>query len=247
MEVVQMRQIVICDDNPHDIANVRTILHKHISECNMQYDILDFPSGESLIQACEAKTVAPDIIFMDIELDGINGIETVTSINKLLPNCHIIYTTNNLQYATDVYTTEHRYYVLKPEFEQRLPAVFDKIVKLTEESSQEFVIPLKRSGQVVVNKKDIIFVERYGRGTIFNVNNTIYESKLSLVDTGDSIGNNFLIPCHNSFYIGLSHVKTYTRNQIELEYDITIPVSRKYQPLVKSEFTRWTQAHLFHL
>lgn len=242
-----MIQLIICDDNPHDIEKSKLLIQKHLSERNTDYKISDFSSGESLIQACESNLMTPDIIFMDIELDGINGIETVTTINRLLPNCHIIYTTNNLQYATDVYTTEHRYYVLKPEFEKRLPAVFDKITQSNEELDQEFMIPLKRKGQVLVNKKDIIFIERYGRGAKFNVNNITYESNLSLVEAGTAVGANFVIPCHNSFYIGLRHIKSYVRDQIELKFDIIIPISRKYQPLVKKEFTKWTQAHLFNL
>ncbi len=239
-------QIVICEDVLQDREKITYIITLYLRNLNMDYTITAFTSGEALIGACESRKIQPHIIFMDIQLDGMNGIETATIINKIAPNCHIIYLSNHLQFATDVYTTEHRYYVLKSEFEQRIGSVFDKIFT-TDDCEKDCIIPLKHSCQVVVNPKDIIMIERNGRGSKFFVKDTIYESTLPLKDAEALIATDSIVQCHNSFYINLDYIKSYEREQLELKNGLLVPISRKYQPLIRNRFTRWTQEHLFHV
>ena len=56
---------------------------------------------------------------MDIELPDMTGIEVAKEINYLVPYCYIVYVTNHVDYFTDVYSTEHQYYVLKKELKER--------------------------------------------------------------------------------------------------------------------------------
>ncbi|MBQ9068557.1 MAG: hypothetical protein IJ131_05755 [Eggerthellaceae bacterium] len=50
----------------------------------------------------------PDLVFIDIEFDGKpEGIAAVREINERVPNCQVVYLTNYLQYAVDVYQANH--------------------------------------------------------------------------------------------------------------------------------------------
>lgn len=243
------KQLIICDDNKDDLKEIRAVVEDFIQRNQLNYEISEFVSGQKLLQACKEGELQPTIIFMDIELKQEIGIEVVKMINEIMPDTHVVYVTNYLQYATDVYTTEHRYYVLKPELSKRIQGVFDKILKLSEHSKEEVVINLKQNVEIVLHKREIILLEREGRGTKIDVKVDgevkKYHSNIALDEIAERIGNSYITQCHNSFYVGFRFIKLYRRDSILLETDEVIPISRKYQPVVRKEFTKWTKAHLF--
>ena len=70
-----------------------------------------------------------DMLFMDIVLEneeGKNGIDIVTAVNKKWKDCQIVYLTNYLFYATEVYHTEHVFFALKEQFEERIGGFSEK-------------------------------------------------------------------------------------------------------------------------
>lgn len=67
---------------------------------------------------------------MDIELPDMTGIEVAKEINHLVPYCYIVYITNHVDCFTDVYSTEHQYYVLKKELKEHLSQIKEKIWRM---------------------------------------------------------------------------------------------------------------------
>ncbi len=243
------KQLIICDDNRDDLKEIRAVVEDFIQRNQLDYEISEFVSGRKLLQMCKEEKLKPEIIFMDIELNQETGIEVVKMINEIMPDTQVVYVSNYLQYATDVYTTEHRYYVLKPELSKRIQEVFDKILKLSELYIEDVVIHLKQNVEIVLHKRDIILLEREGRGTKVEVRvdgvEKLYHSNMALDKIAERIGSAYITKCHNSFYVGLYFISLYRRDSIVLETGEVISISRKYQQVVRKEFTNWTKEHLF--
>ena len=72
-----------------------------------------FASPAVLLQEIGAHGYTPDIAIVDIQMDEMSGIELAKRINTVLPQCAIIFATSYLSFATDVYETEHAYFILK--------------------------------------------------------------------------------------------------------------------------------------
>ncbi len=69
-----------------------------------------------------------DIVIMDIELDNDSGIDLTIETNRVLPFCQIIYLTSYIQYVSDVYETDHIYYINKVDFDKYFSKAINKAV-----------------------------------------------------------------------------------------------------------------------
>lgn len=106
-------KIIICDDNEEEIVrSKRVILDQKLAE---EKDVTTC-QPEELLKQIEGQALECDLFIMDIEFDGrgYNGITLSTAINELQPESQIIYLTNILEFAPEVYETKHCYFVLRP-------------------------------------------------------------------------------------------------------------------------------------
>ena len=91
----------------------------------MGIEVMCFSTAEELL---EYKETPLDAVFLDIELGRANGIFVAKKLNKVRPNCKIIYMTNYLHYATEIYNTEHIWFVIKSKFTDKIGDIIGKIV-----------------------------------------------------------------------------------------------------------------------
>lgn len=107
-----MYRIAVCDDN-------RALLEAAAERLRIYFEgeeiVLSlFETGEALLNSVREKDCLYQLAILDIELGEMNGIEVGDELNRLLPDCQIIYLTGYLDYAPEVYSTRHTYYVYKP-------------------------------------------------------------------------------------------------------------------------------------
>ena len=86
------------DDEPRMLR----LLHKAITEAEPDAEIMDFTEGDELLAALSEHT--PDVVFSDVELQGMTGLELAVQIKKAVPETKIIFVTGYPQYASDAYS-----------------------------------------------------------------------------------------------------------------------------------------------
>ncbi len=104
--------IALLDDERPWLMKAESTFLKYANENNLSIDLLCFENGQELLSYDE-KTI--DVAFIDIQLQDENGIIIAAEINKKWPSCQIVYCTDYLFYAVDVYETSHTYYFLKSQ------------------------------------------------------------------------------------------------------------------------------------
>lgn len=107
----------------------------------------------------------PDVVFLDIEMSMVNGIEGAVIIKNILPETNIIFTTAYEQYAIKAFEIDARDYLLKPILKERLIKAIDKIMPKTENIIQEFLSNKNRiytfnSFRIVINNYEEKFRTR---------------------------------------------------------------------------------------
>ena len=83
MENDIMKKIVVCDDDTESIDYLKKLLHNYISDRKADCEICYYQSGKKLI---ESENIAVDIAILDVEMDGINGIQTGYEIQRKYPD-----------------------------------------------------------------------------------------------------------------------------------------------------------------
>ena len=231
--------IVLCDDQPIYLREASGILKTYAEKNDMSFEIVTFTDSAVL---CEQDDVVPDILFLDIRMDGQDGIETGRRVNLKWRKCRIVYLTDYISYATDVYQTEHVYYVLKPELEERLAEVMKKV--LDDIAADEKQI-LFREGkdEISLSTGEILYFERNLRKTIVNTRDGFYEVQEKLSDIARRLPALQFVRCHHSYLVSVSAIRKLGRESMELSDGTVIPISRRYQKEVKDGFALWLSLH----
>lgn len=118
--------VLIADDE----ANARNYLSRLVERDERLHLLGTKTNGLEVMQFC--KTLAPDILLLDIEMPGMNGLEAARKVMKTNPNCLIVFTTAYNEYAISAFELEAIGYLLKPFTNDDFGSVMDRSIKLLE-------------------------------------------------------------------------------------------------------------------
>jgi DNA-binding LytR/AlgR family response regulator len=176
-----------------------------------------------------------DIVFLDINMPEINGIDFLKSL-QVKPM--IIFTTAYPEYAVKSYDLNATDYLLKPiEFERFLTsvnkasAVLSSNYKLQESNKQEdarFVILKSGSKSYKVNFSDILFIEGSGNYLTFNTSNAKIMVLMNMNEALNLLPETTFVRIHKSFIVSLSHITIIENHQVQIG-TTKIPVGNYYR------------------
>ncbi|GGJ57141.1 two-component system response regulator YesN [Anoxybacillus voinovskiensis] len=126
-----MYKLLIADDEPLEREGLELMIQRMLPE---QFLIFHAENGRSAIQQVERQR--PDIVFMDIKMPGIHGLEAIAEIRKTYPAMKIVILTayDYFTYAKEAISLGVNEYLLKPVKKEQIVAVLNK---LTEEIATE--------------------------------------------------------------------------------------------------------------
>ena len=106
-----MRLALVDDD-----AEIRSLLRAYVQRYNTEYgtsiSTYDFTRGSDLLHNYERGVF--DVIFLDIEMPGINGMETATQIRRIDDAVALVFVTHLAQFAVQGYEVQASDYIIKP-------------------------------------------------------------------------------------------------------------------------------------
>lgn len=234
--------LIICDDESASALRTEQLSIVFFESQNISYDITVYSDGQQMIADIADELIAPDMIFMDIELEDApcNGIELARRLNLQDYPGYIVFLTNHANYISDVYQTEHFYMILKQDLATQLPRLFDRVSELEASRDKKICVTYNRH-TVSLHTNEIVYIERHIRVTDFVTGESRYPSHYSMDELPEKLGSDCFVRVHNSYIVNLRYMKRYKRDCIVMDLDppVEIPVSRRYQPDLKKEVMAW--------
>lgn len=234
-------RVGVCDDDSKWYKQAKEIIEAYGKKTDTKIEILYFPQGESL-ETYEGDPM--EAIFMDVDLGEENGIVLAEKINKRWKNCQIIYLTNYLSYATETYHTDHTFFVLKEQFQDRIGEVFGKILHTMEQKSERLIFSVVGGKEVIFAPEDIFYFERSGRVTRIVTVWGNYEIWDKLKDVMDKLSEVDFVRCHNSYIVYMPAVHELGKGCFILKNGTKIMISRSHMKGVKAAFMRWAMTQI---
>lgn len=198
----------------------------------------------------ELAQLTPDIIFLDIDMPGLDGMTMAEHIKGMNFDSSLVFATVSPEHALKAFELEAVDYIKKPFSEDRLRLTIDRINKRkkasinkpeeTEYPEFENKIAVRYNEQIVLLKTDdIIYCSTENKKTLVKTRENTYESGLSLTKLTENLQERGFFRCHKSFLVNLDYVKNicphfkYT-GVIKLKImDMDIPVSRTKMKVLK--------------
>lgn len=221
--------IAICDDE----CRVREGIKETLEETFPNVSVRDFSSGQALLEAAE-KEYLPNIVLLDIAMDGMSGMDTAKRL-KELSDMLIIFVTGVKEQVFQAFDVGAFHYLLKPVEKDKLISVVSRAIAEAEKSNlQPRSMMVKTSdGYRRVNIADILYAESDGRKVILHMKQEILEFYDRMEELNKRLGEDFY-RCHRGYIVSLAQISGYDSTSITLSNGDRIYLAkRKYGEFVK--------------
>lgn len=235
--------IGICDDDRIWLEASGEMITKFAQEAKLDIEIQCFSNKKQL---SEYNGTPLDALFLDIELGDKeeNGIHLAKRLNTRWNDCKIIYMTNYLYYATEVYNTEHIWFILKSQFEKKIKDVFNRVIRDKGKKQEKVVLKTIGKQMMSVAPADIYYFEREKRSTRVVTTWGEYQVWDKLDDIMKQLPELDFSRCHNSFIVHFRYVQELQRDGYLLYNKDFVQISRGYAQKTKEDFLRWSVVYM---
>ena len=230
-------RIIICDDDIELTQELKKILVSFFQKNSLKLpEISIYNNGQDLLNDTGDK----DIVFLDIEMPGMNGIYIGNELKQKNKNTIIFVVTSYSQYLDEAMRFNVFRYLSKPLDKQRIFRNLQDAITLYNTSITKVSIETK-DGMFIVLSTDIFFIEAHNHKTIVHTSEGNYLS----VHNINYWLNELYIPCffqsHRSFIVNLDHVSSFDRSLIYL-------CNNQYRAyLTRRKYTQFKDAFLLYL
>lgn len=226
-------RLAICDDEKVFIDQFSSLVYKRFTKLDV--DVESFTSGLDLLSKIK-DGVSFDALFLDIEMDIIDGMSLAHEIRKLLPEIPLIFLTSHVEMAIEGYEVSAFRFLRKPVEDEKL---YQTIEDLKQFQKGRKGIIIKENGEdIVIVPSDVLFIESDNNDIrIITIKRTyICRMKLSdAVELFNDVSDSFR-RVHRSTVVNMAHVGRLNDKEALLDNSAKIAISRSYYKSFKEDF-----------
>ena len=237
-----MLKIAVCDDEKYYRNYIKRLVLNEFRIRKICCEVDLFDSGDKFLDLGD-EIAKYRIVFLDINMEGLDGIETVKEIRRRTPELHVIFVTAFITYAIEGYKYDVVRYLLKgnDNFEglltECIDAVLQKINFHVEVRAFEFV-----EGKKNVNLEKIYYIESNLHKVVFWIQEERLErfslyGKLNKIE--EKIRNKKFIRIHQSYLVNMKHIVSIKNYKTILDNGEELPMSKAKFKAAKEAFIEY--------
>lgn len=226
-----MMKIAICDDNVTEQNILKSRLDATGELKGAEYRF--FTDGNELIDEYK-KGERYDLVFLDVEMEKVDGIDTGNYISSTDPGAIIIFVTSFPQYAIEAFDCNAFHYLLKSSDESRFNSVIRRALKLYKKNHRFYTLNTKE-GVVKLPISDIYYVECFRKHLYFYTANATYVTKSTLSEAVASLQPFDFCQVHQGYVVNFEKVVQIIGNDMILDNGMKVSISvRKHTDVIQA-------------
>ena len=231
-------RIAVCDDE----KEIRDMFAEKIGRLYPGADLSLYRSGEELLLSDKE----PDILLLDIQMPGKNGMETAKELRSKNKKAIIIFVTALDDFVFQAFDVGAFHYLVKPFGDNKFEEVLENAVKEFEDRKADNsnqgkkVLMIMAGGKhITVNLAEIIYAEVFDRKVILHTIHEDIEYYGKMKELHEKAGEDFYRP-HRAYLVNFNYIRKYDATTIYLEKGQAIMAKQNYRDFVKS-YLRYNQ------
>ena len=237
-----MIKIAIVDDEEQTREQILRTLTENIQEQH-KVEIKLYASGESFFEEIQKGETA-DILFTDIQMQQLDGVELGKLVRRLCPDMYIVFITSYEEYAAESYRIEAYQYILKKDIEERLSPLIERVVHEIKKDYEEYRWVGTNQRKIKIYHKDIVCIQKIkgSKYAEYITENGKYMERLSMNQILEQIHSNAFILVDRGHAVNVNHIVRVRGNVIQMDNGEEITVSRVQSSQVKEKITAYWRA-----
>lgn len=218
-----MVSIAVCDDELLDCVTISAKIRSIMEEMKIPCSIRQFRSGSELLKSLGQF----DVIFLDILMEGMNGMETARRCRELAFDKILIFLSSSRRYVFDAYDVEAFHYLVKPLDEEKLKSVLRRAVKKEQKISQDYIVVSRDRQRRKLFLDSIRYFEIRGRQIDIHEEQGFFTYYEQIGVLEKQLKGKGFFRCHKSYLLNLRHVEVYNRQEAILDNGERILIARR--------------------
>ena len=215
-------RIAICDDSAQDRIYIADMVRGWANACGHGVTIREFAGAEQFLFE-NADTDGFDILLLDIEMGGMDGVTMARTVRRDNATVQIVFITGYSDYIAEGYDVEALHYLMKPVKEEKLREVLSRAAEKL--AKNEKVLSLDADGGIVrVPVHTIRYAVVSGNYVTIHAAQDV-TVKMTLTDLMEELDDRFY-RAGRSAIVNLTRISRVTRTEIRLSSGETIPLAR---------------------
>lgn len=229
-------KIIICDDEPLAREQIRRYIQNY-NQAMPDYELLEFSSGEELVRSCKDNLCA-DIVFLDIELNNLDGIDTAKLIRIYNKKIIIIFVSSHKERVFDAFDCETFHFITKPFSQEKFDDVLEKALAKYKLQHQYYMIKW-RNQSIKMPIEKIKYLEICRRHVVFHTYDGEFQMSTTLADVlNDLVAYGFL-QTHQGYVVNMGLIMRIEGLEIMLMDGTKVSISARKRKTVITEYANY--------
>ena len=232
--------IAICDDLEGERVRLARMVQAYVQSHGIPVRLQLFSSGESLLDVIQNQGEGYfQLIFLDIYLTGLSGVETARRIRTYDNSVAIIFATTSLDHGVDSFEVRASDYLVKPFQEDAVTASLDWFFAHIPEPLRVLSIYSEGEWQKIP-LSSILYVDVYGHQARIHTTGGELVTRRGLDELEAAIDSRDFLRCHRSFLVNLNHVEQVVGSDFRMDDQSLVPIRSANVAQVRSQIIDWT-------
>lgn len=237
-EQTLMLNILICDDEPAVAAELEQRLRALPDFCEQAMQLCCLTQPQEMLAA---DLAAYDLLFLDIDMGDVNGIDLARKLRRTRPDSVLIFVTNFIEYAPEGYEVDAFRYLSKQQLDLRLPVYFADALVVCRTRKHVIDIPCV-GGSLSIPIHLIIYIESIDHEQRMHLNrkekNILY-TRMTITELAEQLSSHGFLLIHRSFLVNMAYLQKLQSTGAVLEGGIFLPVSTRTYRQIKQKYLDW--------
>ncbi|WP_202883013.1 LytR/AlgR family response regulator transcription factor [[Clostridium] symbiosum] len=229
-------KIAVCDDDREVLSRLSRYIREYAGKNLLDYTVLEFESGELLLEAAAAD---PDIriLFLDIYMTPLSGMELAEKLRDSGNECAIIFVTISTDHYAGSYEVNAVHYLVKPITSDRIDAAMARCGQFLSASAKCATF-LSGGKELRIPLNQIRFVEVFRNRTVIHAGSLI-SLRCTLENAARQLDDPRFLRTHRSYLVNMDYIARQCGNDILLKTGETVPLSRAGEKIFEREYGRY--------
>ncbi|WP_313164719.1 LytTR family DNA-binding domain-containing protein [Sedimentibacter sp.] len=229
--------IAVCDDEEFALSQISGAVKKEFEKSGMNVDITVFNEPKLLLEL--NRTSSFDVIFLDIDMPDLDGIETARIIKNQNPKSLIIFVTGKDELVYKSFEVHPFGFIRKFKLKEEISSIVEDIIK--ELSRNDYMLNFKIEGihyKLLID--EIAYIESKGNYIIINTTDGLtYKYKDSINKKEIELSEQGFVRTHEKYLVNLKYIFKINKSSVTVIQNYDIPVSRSRMNALKEGFLNY--------
>jgi DNA-binding LytR/AlgR family response regulator len=229
--------IAACDSDINDCNVLKSIIHRFCLAQDITVKIDIYSKKDDFLTSIYDSQY--DIVFLESDPDGINGIDIVNSLKDVvnLKKTLFIFFSNSPEYAIEAFNLNAVHYLLKPLSSDGVTEAMKRCIIRMNMNCSKFINVTTSHRSISIPIGNIVYIEVINKICTIHTEKNTYETYSTLDSMGKQMDSDLFLRANRSFIVNMNHIEYFHFDHIILSDHTYVSLSRNNRSKLKEQYS----------